>query len=114
MRVGAGSGLRTTVKHGETEGLEYIASAARSHGCEMMVQTQYPYRMPATVRANCDNLICFRSKKRPAKWAADEYDEEFLKAVDLPDGRFIYQHGDDTPMYGTAWYVDENNKWVGV
>ena len=97
----------------DTEGLEYIANAARSHGVEMLVQCQYPYKMDATVRANCDNLICFRSKKRTASWAAAEYDDEFRNAVNLPEGRFIYQHGMDDPVYGTAWYINEADQWVG-
>ena len=105
--------IKENLKPGDTEGLEYIAAAARSHGCKMMVQTQYPYRMPPTVRANCANLICFKSKKRAAKWAAEEYDPEFIKTASLPMGRFIYQHGLDVPVYGTGWYINEADQWVG-
>ena len=89
-------------------GLEHIPNAARAHGVEMLVQAQYPYRMEPTVRINCDNIICFRSKRQTAQWAAREYHDVFEKVDVLEMGRYVGKNGIDAPYLGCAWYTDSN------
>ena len=85
------------------EGLQYIPNAARAHGVFMWVTSQFPTQMAPTVRANCDNIYCFKQRPNGAAWTAKEYEPEFIRASKLPDGYFIHQAGTGRPVIGCAW-----------
>ncbi len=95
-------------------GLQAIANMGRGFGVGMWVQSQFPTQMAPTVRANCDNIFCFRLKPDAAKWATKQYGEEFRAAEEITPGRYIVQYGLNAPQFGTAWYTDKNGKWIGV
>lgn len=92
-------------------GLQYIPNAARAHGVFMWVTSQFPTQMAPTVRANCDNIICFAQRPDGAEWAAKQYHPDFSNATRLPDGWFIRQEGIGAPRTGCAWYKDESGKF---
>jgi hypothetical protein len=93
------------------DGLQFVPNAARAKGVEMIVQSQFPTQMAPTVRANCDNLVCFGVKPDAAEWAAKQYHKRFLEAVNLPDGHFIMQRGRGEPVAGIAWQI-KNGKFT--
>jgi hypothetical protein len=92
-------------------GLQMIPNAARAHGVEMWVQSQFPTQMAPTVRNNCDNIFCFALRPNAAEWAAKEYHPVFAKAPQLKPGQYIGLRGLGTPFTGLAWYHDEQEKF---
>lgn len=95
-------------------GLQMIANAARSYGCEMWVQSQFPTQMAPTVRGNCDNIFAFFLKPSSTKWAVDNFGDAFAECSKLPPGRCIAQRGLEKPFYLTAWYKDKAGHWKGM
>ena len=93
-------------------GLQYVANAARAHGVFMWVTSQFPTQMAPTVRANCDNIYCFKQRPDGAEWAAKQYDEIFINSKKIQKGYFIHQTGTDEPVTGCAWYKDESGKFI--
>ncbi len=94
-------------------GLQFIPNAARAHGVEMWVQSQFPTQMAPTVRSNCDNIFCFALRPNAAEWAAKEYGEVFKRAAELKPGQYIGQRGLSAPFLGCAWFLDINGKFKG-
>jgi hypothetical protein len=94
-------------------GLQFIPNAARSHGVEMWVQSQFPTQMAPTVRANCQNIFCFLLQEPQAiDWAWKSYGEKFMAVAKLQPGQYIGKRGLGEPFNGCAWYIDKNGKFV--
>ena len=96
-------------------GLQFIPNAARAHGVEMWVQSQFPTQMAPTVRANCQNIFCFLLQEPAAvEWAARSYGEQFRRVADLKAGQYIAKRGLEPPFVGWSWYIDKNGKFRSV
>jgi len=93
-------------------GLQMIPNAARAHGVEMWVQSQFPTQMAPIVRANCQSVYCFLLQEPQAvDWAAKCYGEQFRRVADLKPGQYIGKRGLDAPFVGWSWYTDKAGKF---
>lgn len=82
------------------DAINQVATLSRNFGHKAYFIMQRTKQISVTIRAQCTELVIFRSSLRDTKDLADEFvRDEINKAHTLKTGEFIYVRKDHKPLF---------------